>query len=125
MAASKSTSRVRSSRNRAKTTAFSAPADSDSSPTPIASATLEDAIEAERARLMTAEAILHCVVIAMDETDDDNTDSPHYQSLVNLARDLVVQSIDQLDSVRLRPMLDMVAAQGKYEVKESRVKYVH
>jgi hypothetical protein len=125
MAASESTSRVRSSRNRAKTIASGAPADSDSYPAPIASAAIEDAIEAERGRLMTAEAVLHCVVIAMDETDGDNSDGPHYQSLVNLARDLVVQTINQLDSVRLGPMRDEVGSHGKDGVKESAAEYVH
>jgi hypothetical protein len=126
MATNQSTSRVRSSRNRAKAAASGAPADTDSYSAPIASATIEGAIETERARLMmTAEAILHCVVIAMDESDGDNTHDPHSQSVIELARALVVQTTNQLDSVRLRPMLDKVGAHGKFGVKESAVEYVH
>jgi hypothetical protein len=125
MATAKSKSRIRTSRNHTKATAPSASADSDSRPTPIAAATIEDAIETERGRLMTAEAVLHCVVIAMDETDGDNTCAPHYQSAVDLARDLIVQTVNQLDSVRLGPMLGEIGARRKYGVKETAVEYVH
>jgi hypothetical protein len=38
---------------------------------------------------------------------------------VNLARDLVAQSINQLDSVRLGPMLDNLGAHRKVGVKET------
>jgi hypothetical protein len=107
MATNKSTSRNRPPRNH------------------VAAATLDDAIEAERARLMRAEAVLHCVVIAMDESDADNTQSPHYPSVVGLARDLVAQTINELDSLRLAPMLSEIGSHGVHEVKERGVEYVH
>jgi hypothetical protein len=125
MATNKSTSRNRSPRNHAKATAPGASANSDSSEPRVAAATLEDAIEAERARLMTAEAVLHCVVIAMDESDADTTQDPHYQGVLRLARDLVVQTIDQLDSLRVAPMLSKVGSHGMHEVEERSIEYVH
>lgn len=75
--------------------------------------TLKDAIEAERGRLMTADAILHGVIVAMDANDTQDPDSPDYQTLVALARDLVKQAIDQLDSVRLRPMVEQTSGKRR------------
>jgi hypothetical protein len=62
---------------------------------------ITDAIEAERGRLMNAEAILHCTVLAMNEHDCADPDGPYFQNIVDVARDLVRQSINGLDSVRL------------------------
>jgi len=64
-----------------------------------------DAIETERSRLMDAETILHCVVLAMNEHDHSDPDGPYFQNIVDVARGLVRRSIDQLDSVRLDPHL--------------------
>jgi hypothetical protein len=125
MATDKSKSRVRPSRNRTNPTPPSAPADSDSHVTHVAAATFEDAIETERARLMTAEAILHCVVIAMDEDDGDNAHAPHYQSAVDGAREFVTLSIDRLDSVRVGLMIGNTEVCRKDGVKEAAVEYVH
>lgn len=62
-----------------------------------------DAIEAERGRLMNAETILHCTVLAMNERDCADPDGPYFQNIIDVARDLVRQSINGLDSVRLYP----------------------
>ena len=80
---------------------------------------LQDKIEFERSRLMTAEAILHCLAIAMDECDSGEPDSPDYPSLIDLSRSLVRQSIDELDSVRVKPLMSALG------VKESAAAYVH
>ena len=64
---------------------------------------IRDAIEAERGRLMNAETILHCTVLAMNERDCDDPDGPYFQNIVDVARDLVRQSINGLDSVHLYP----------------------
>ena len=125
MATDKSKSQVRPSRNRAKPTASSTSTDSDSHMTRVAAATFEGAIEAERERLMSAEAVLHCVVIAMDEIDAGDTRAPHYQSVVDLARGLVQQSIDRLDSVWMRSRGEDVGVGREYGVKEVLVEYVH
>jgi hypothetical protein len=86
---------------------------------------LEDAIENERTRLMTAEAVLHCAVIAMDDECEYAAGRPHYPTLVALARDLIKQSIDQLDSLRLRQMLEGTETRADYTVKEPTTEYLH
>jgi hypothetical protein len=119
MAAKKSTSQARPSRNSisARTTgADDLPVDS----TLMADPDWLDAIEEERHRLMKAEAILDCVLLAMAENDGCGDSPPHYPSVLKIARDLVNQSIDQLDSVRLKPMI-----RGTDGVKEERPAYVH
>lgn len=124
MATNRSTARARTPRRSAKADA-SQVADRIPSGTAAACDEIEDAIEDERSRLMTVEALLHCIVIAMNDHDGDTTHGPDYHTLVALARDLVRRSIDQLDSMRLRPMLLKDRVQDFLEVKECRVKYVH
>ena len=87
--------------------------------------TIHDAIETERSRLMTAEGILHCVAVAMDEYDPADLYSPDYQSLIDLSRELIKHAIDELDSVRVKPMLERIGSLGTDEVKETGVEYVH
>jgi len=72
---------------------------------------------------MTAEAILHCAVIAMDEAEGDVASGPDYATLIDLARDLIKQSIDKLDSVRLKAMLQKLAHEGRH-VREELAEYV-
>jgi hypothetical protein len=72
-------------------------------PEPEHSIELVDAIETERARLMKAQAILSCTLVAME--CGNNADAPYYPDVLRLAQELVSQSIDQLDSLRLRPMI--------------------
>lgn len=112
-----------SSRNRGKA-APNAPIDPE--PTqPAALEIVEDTIEEERARLMKAETILQCVVIAMDEPECVGPRAPHFQSIIEMARELIIESINQLDSVRIGPMLEKLALEGQYEVKELAAAYVH
>lgn len=116
-----SNKRVRASRKRSEPTPDPVPLSAPLE-TSKASREIHDAIEDERSRLMTAEALLHCVVMAMND-DDGDVHGPNYPTLVALARDLVRQSIDQLDSMRLRPM--MTKLDEFLQVKEEPVKYVH
>jgi hypothetical protein len=62
----------------------------------------EDAIEEERGRLMVAESILHCAALVMNESDRSEADLPDFESIVEVARQMVRKSINQLDSVNLR-----------------------
>jgi hypothetical protein len=123
MATKHSTARVRSSRNRGNA-ALKPPAH----PEPAQAGALEiveEAIERERARLMNAETILHCVVIAMDEAECVSSHGPYFPNIIGMARELVIESINQLDSVQIGPMLEKLALEGKYEVKESAAEYLH
>lgn len=64
---------------------------------------LIEAIEAERCRLMKAQAVLKCALAAMEF--ESNADAPYYPDVLELAQDIVNQSIDQLDSIKLRPLI--------------------
>lgn len=66
------------------------------------------AIEEERARLMQVESLLDCLLTAMDNDGDDNADVPYYPSVIELARELVNRTIEQLDSVKLKPLLQQI-----------------
>lgn len=98
---------------------------------------LENAIEDERARLMTVHSLLGCIAIAM-RVERGNPGAPHYLTLVEMARDMLDESIARLDSLALRcgkastirgPLDE--AAKGepedglpdKDEVREPRFKY--
>lgn len=83
---------------------------------------IENIVEEERARLMSAEAVLHCAAIAM-EGDEGQTDKPHYPSVIDLARSLIAQSISQL--LRLKPLLERIREQGSHGVKEHTSSYLH
>lgn len=100
---------------------------------------LREVVEQERSRLMDAEAVLHCAVAALDAHDCWNGTGPYYQSVINTARTLIMQSIHQLDAVTLgealrgadtRSMvqgLDQPSATRarRYAVRESVVAYLN
>ncbi len=71
---------------------------------------LRDVIEAERSRLMDAETVLHCAVTALDAGDHWSATEPCYQSVINMARDLILRSINQLDLLALNEALRAVDA---------------
>ena len=65
---------------------------------------LHEAIETERANLSTAESVLGCLMISM-EYDADSANKPYYPDVAQLARELVRQSINGLDSLSLQQRL--------------------
>ena len=118
MAKRHGTSRTRSPRNPLETRR--SPAHPATASTADLRPSLREAIEEERSRLMTAEAVLHGVANAMDDPDDAY--NPDYSILIDLSRDLVRHAIDQLDSVRLKVVLEKTAVHGN-EVKEAPAEY--
>jgi hypothetical protein len=103
---------------------------------------LHEHIEDERRRLMDAEAVLDCVVRALEEDERMNAPGPCYSSVVRIARRFVRTSIDQLDSVNINaalgrsPLSEVAleeqngnattpAARKYHGVKESWPLYVH
>jgi hypothetical protein len=62
---------------------------------------LHEAIEIERANLSKAESVLGCLMISM-EYDADSANKPYYPDVAQLARELVRQSINGLDSLSLQ-----------------------
>jgi hypothetical protein len=67
---------------------------------------LQDAIEKERGNLTRAEALLGCLVTAIEYGEKDLKDAPDYGLVVKMAHELVHASIDKLDSVYLEQTLD-------------------
>jgi hypothetical protein len=65
---------------------------------------LHEAIEKERGNLSRAESVLGCLAISMED-DADTVDRPYYPDVAQLARELVRQSINGLDSLVLQRQL--------------------
>jgi hypothetical protein len=88
---------------------------------------LHEAIETERDNLSKAESVLGCLAIAM-EYEADSVNGPYYPDVAELARELVRQSINGLDSLVLQQRLlrnkvkegpDLWFAEGRYAVLDS------
>ncbi len=65
---------------------------------------LHEAIEEERDNLSKAESLLGCLAIALQHEADSAT-APNYPDIAGLARDLLKQSINRLDSLTLQKRL--------------------
>jgi hypothetical protein len=83
---------------------------------------LHEAIETERSNLSKAESVLGCLAISM-EYDADSANKPYYPDVAQLARELVRQSINGLDSLvlqqrllrnKIRESYDLSFAEGGY-----------
>jgi hypothetical protein len=127
MATKKSTRRTRSRRN--VQSAPPLPGPSTSLGTGPQFQVLRDHMEIQRSRLMDAEAVLDCVLRAMED-DLHDAQGPSYPSLVRIARDFVHSTIDQLDSVNVRAALarshgEVVVAAETSGVEETPTMYVH
>jgi hypothetical protein len=65
---------------------------------------LEQSIEAERAQLMQAEAVLKCLYEVLLYADDD--EAVRYADVVRLAGKLIEDVAMRLDLVQLRPLIE-------------------
>ena len=65
---------------------------------------LHDAIEMERDNLSKAASVLACLADSM-EYAEDTIDGPYYPDVARLARQLITQSINALDSLTLQRLL--------------------
>ena len=54
---------------------------------------------------MKAHAILSCMALAMESDDGSNTHRPYYPVLIELARDLVNESVKGLDPNKMEPLI--------------------
>jgi len=120
MATKKSTPGTRSRRNR----------QASNPPLGIQSESIRDHIEAQRGSLMDAEAVLDCVILAMDDGLRVDRPGPNYLTLIRIGRDFVHSAIDQLDSVNVREAITQshgyvdVSAETS-GVRETPAAYVH
>jgi hypothetical protein len=85
---------------------------------------LHEAIEIERGNLSKAESVLGCLAISM-EYETDSVNGPYYPDVAEVAREMVRQSINGLDSLVLQQRLlrnkikesaDLTIAEGGYTV---------
>jgi hypothetical protein len=101
MAATDDTSKVRPSRN------------------PSARTQLEQTIEAERNELLQAHGVLACLYEVLLHAEGD--DAIAYAQAAHAVASLIDRSVERLDSVRLKPMLDAMEHWiGEYESPKPR-----
>lgn len=77
---------------------------------------LERLIEAERAKLLQAHAVMTCLREVLLYADGD--DAVIYAEAANAAAVLVNDAIEQLDSVRLQPAIEALRRDRAYELPE-------
>ena len=81
---------------------------------------LDQTIEAQRQLQLQAHGVLTCLYDVLLHTECN--DAVSYAQATYVARDPINRSAEQLDSVRISPLLDALAPPNK--VGESRVLYV-
>jgi 7-cyano-7-deazaguanine synthase len=70
---------------------------------------LHEAIEAERSRLSQAQSMLECLYLALDKADDsDPKHQIYYPDVVEMVLGIVRESVNRLDSVYIRPLVEAV-----------------
>jgi hypothetical protein len=88
---------------------------------------LHEAIEIERGNLSKAESVLGCLAISM-EYGAHSVNGPYYPDVAQLAREMVRQSINGLDSLvlqqrllrnKIKESLGLAFAEGGYAVFDS------
>ena len=94
----------------------------DSSDVAAATSRLEQALEAERARLIQVHSVIHCLYEVLLYADGEETST--YAEAAHLAAMLVDDVVVQLDPVRIKPLIDAVRRsarmQGRYDIPEPR-----
>lgn len=79
------------------------PQDSADSPT-----TLEGIIEEERTRLLTAGTVLGCAAVAIENDRSADRHAFYYADVIELARNMIRQTTDRLDSVYLEAFYEQL-----------------
>jgi len=72
---------------------------------PLALAHLQEAVDSERMRLMKAHSLLQCIALALESAGAGKpvgASGPYFPDVVDLASELVRESINRLDPVLLR-----------------------
>jgi hypothetical protein len=95
---------------------------------PAGTSALQQAIDAERARLLQVSCVLHCLYEVLLYAEGDKAIT--YAEAAHLAANLIDESVEKLDSVRLKPMIEAIQKGhsdlgGPYEVREPRVAYIN
>ena len=70
--------------------------------------TLEDIIEEERTRLLTAGTVLGCTSVAIENDGSADRHAFYYADVIEVARKMILQTTDRLDSVYLRAFYEQL-----------------
>lgn len=81
---------------------------------------LESAIEEERSRLSRARAVLGCLQVALlsSDRDDEECDVGDFSDAAAVARELIGESVERLDSANIGPLM------RKLRIRESVERYL-
>lgn len=74
---------------------------------------LEQAIDAERARLLQVHSVLHCLYEVLLYADGE--DASTYAEAAHLAAMLIDDVVANLDPVKLRPMIEAIERKARVE----------
>ena len=75
-------------------------------------ASLRDIIEVERVRLLRAHSVLGCTSIALDYDDGLDPRQPDYAHVVDVVRDMILETTIRLDLANLGPLYERVRDEG-------------
>ena len=84
---------------------------------------LEQAIEAQREQLLQAHGVLTCLYEVLLYAEGD--DAISYAQAAHAAATLINKSVEDLDSVRIRPLIEELVLKLGYRVEDSAVLYRH
>ena len=82
---------------------------------------LERAIEAQREQLLQAHGVLTCLYEVLLYAEGD--DAINYAQAAHAAARLINKSVEDLDSVRIRPLIDEIVFKSGDRVEDSAVSY--
>ena len=87
-----------------------------------ATAKLEQALEAERARLIQIHSVVHCLYEVLLYADGEEAGA--YAEAAHLAAMLIDDVVVQLDPIRIKPLIEALhrsaRMQGRYDIPEPR-----
>ena len=124
MADKDDTSKVPADRNSdpARVSAETPPARVDRKfPTRSALTRLERAIEAQREQLLQAHGVLTCLYEVLLYAEGD--DAINYAQAAHAAARLINKSVEDLDSLRIRPLIDEIVFKSGVRVEDSARNY--
>jgi len=118
------TSKARSGRNESASDA--PPLASPDAPRRVSAETLsraqlEQTIEAQRAQLLQAHAVLTCLYEVLLHAEGD--DAVTYAEAAHVAANLINNTVEELDSVRIGPLIDALVPAPRDRVEEPRIVY--
>jgi len=82
---------------------------------------LEQTLEEQRAQLMQAHGVLACLYEVLLYAEDD--DAINYAQAADVAASLVNDTVENLDTLRIKPLIDELVPNSLLRVEEPRILY--